>query len=225
MNNAPTCPDTPTPAPAATTDPLLEQQIQHMLVAVEHELRMSLSGTDELNLIKTLQKSPWRLIGDLDFHDTGQLYPVHFLLFHVLYRLRDSLAKNGEKLHISPLRIVIEHQDLVDGNGLPGTMDSLRHFYLDLSQYRMPKEALEQMMNNFWVGHRNAGPDKQEVLLAAKTLGFDSVPDCFLVVKHAFRRAVMQAHPDRGGDTEAIQSLNEAFSVMKAHFSQMMEQS
>jgi S-methylmethionine-dependent homocysteine/selenocysteine methylase len=30
--------------------------------------------------------------------------------------------------------------------------------------------------------------------------------------------AVMQAHPDRGGETEAIQNLNSAFSVMKAHF-------
>jgi hypothetical protein len=28
----------------------------------------------------------------------------------------------------------------------------------------------------------------------------------------------MQAHPDRGGETEAIQNLNSAFSVMKAHF-------
>jgi curved DNA-binding protein CbpA len=44
------------------------------------------------------------------------------------------------------------------------------------------------------------------------------VPTSFEDVKYRFRRAVMQAHPDRGGETEAIQNLNNAFSVLKAHF-------
>ncbi|MGO1692774.1 MAG: DNA-J related domain-containing protein [Marinobacter sp.] len=204
---------------------MLEQQIQHLLVAVEHELRSAVFGIDELNLIKKLQRPPWTLIGELEFHDTQKLYPVHFLLFHVLYRLRDTLAEVGENLTISPMRISIERQDTVGGNGLPGSVDSLRSFYLDLSQYELPEDAIDQMMNNFWAGCQNTGPGKPETLQAAKVLGFDSIPDSFLTVKQAFRRAVMQAHPDRGGDTEAIQSLNEAFSVLKAHFSQMMEQS
>ncbi|MGO1749464.1 MAG: DNA-J related domain-containing protein [Marinobacter sp.] len=204
---------------------MLEQQIQHLLVAVEHELRSAVFGIDELNLIKKLQRPPWTLIGELEFHDTQKLYPVHFLLFHVLYRLRDTLAEVGENLTISPMRISIERQDTVGGNGLPGSVDSLRSFYLDLSQYELPEDAIDQMMNNFWAGCQNTGPGKPETLQAAKVLGFDSIPDSFLTVKQAFRRAVMQAHPDRGGNTEAIQSLNEAFSVLKAHFSQMMEQS
>lgn len=204
---------------------MLEQQIQHLLVAVEHELRSAAFGIDELNLIKKLQRPPWTLIGELEFHDTQKLYPVHFLLFHVLYRLRDTLVEFGENLTISPMRISIERQDTVGGKGLPGSIDSLRNFYLDLSQYELSEDAIDQMMNNFWAGYQNTGPDKPDILQAAKVLGFHSIPDSFLTVKQAFRRSVMQAHPDRGGDTEAIQSLNEAFSVLKAHFSQMMEQS
>ncbi|MGO1500557.1 MAG: DNA-J related domain-containing protein [Marinobacter sp.] len=204
---------------------MLEQQIQHLLVAVEHELRNSSLGIDELNLIKKLQRPPWKLIGELEFHDTQKLYPVHFLLFHVLYRLRDTLAETGENLYISPMRIGIERQDTVGGNGMPGTVDSLRSFYLDLSQYELPEDAINQMMDNFWAGYQSTGPGKPEILQAAKVLGFDSVPDSFLTVKQVFRRAVMHAHPDRGGDTEAIQSLNEAFAVLKAYFNQMMEQS
>ena len=204
---------------------MLEQQIQHLLVAVEHELRSAAFGIDELNLIKKLQRPPWTLIGELEFHDTQKLYPVHFLLFHVLYRLRDTLVELGENLTISPMRISIERQDTVGGKGLPGSVDSLRNFYLDLSQYELSEDAIDQMMNNFWAGYQNTGPGKPDILQAAKVLGFDSIPDSFLTVKQAFRRSVMQAHPDRGGDTEAIQSLNEAFSVLKAHFSQMMEQS
>lgn len=194
-----------------------------MLVAVEHELRSAPAGTDELSLIKKLQGAPWHLIGALEFHDVQKLYPVHFLLFHVLYRLRDTLAEAGENLFISPLRIGIEHQDIVSGTGLPGSVDSLRKFYLDLSQYELPEESVQQMMDDFWEGRSGSGPSTPETLQAAKALGFDSVPDNFHTVKQAFRRAVMQAHPDRGGETEAIQSLNEAFAVLKAHFSQMME--
>lgn len=209
---------------ATASDEILDQHIQHMLVAVEHVLRNSPEGTDELNLIKTLQRPPWRLIGDLEFHDTQKLYPVHFLLFHVLYHLKDTLIENGESLTISPLRIIIERQDTVGGTGLPGAVDSLRKFYLDLSQYKLPEEAIQQMMNRFWSGYQGLGPSKPETLHAARVLGFDSVPDCFNTVKQAFRRAVMHAHPDRGGETEEIQSLNEAFTVLKTHFSQMMEQ-
>lgn len=202
---------------------LLEQQVEHMLVAVEHELRRSPAGLDELRLIKRLQEPPWILIGAVHFHDPVQLYPVHFLLFHVLYRLRDVLAEAGESVFISPLSIRIEQPVAGTTNGLPGTRDHLRDFYLDLSQYELPCDSIQQMMNDFWAGSRHTGPDDTDSLLAARALGFESVPDTFSTVKQAFRRRVMQAHPDRGGDTESIQLLNEAFATLKAHFSRTTE--
>lgn len=221
MNSVTTSETLSQPDPVPASDARLEQQIQHMQVAVEHELRNRPGGTNELNLIKCLQGSPWKLIGPIAFHDPQQLYPVHFLLFHVLYRLRDLLAETGETLHISPMQIGIEYHNVVGGTGLPGSVDSLRNFYLDLSQYELPEETIQQMMDNFWTGRQSSEPTRPEILAAARRLGFDSVPDNFPTVKLAFRRAVMQAHPDRGGDTQAIQSLNEAFAVLKTHFSQM----
>ncbi|WP_417514111.1 DNA-J related domain-containing protein [Marinobacter sp.] len=224
MKSNPTSPERSRPAPLNESAEMLEQHIQHLLVAVEHELRMSPGGIDELNLIKRLQRAPWNLIGDLEFHDPGKLYPVHFLLFHVLYRLRDTVAEAGESLTISPMRIGIDYQNTVSGNGVPDAVDNLRTFYLDISQYELPEASIAQMMDRFWAGHQNSGPTGPEALAAANILGFEAVPDSFSTTKRAFRRAVMQAHPDRGGETEAIQALNEAFAVLKAHFSQMMEQ-
>lgn len=205
------------PGPAAT-DHHLEQQIAHLLVAVEHELRATPSGISELSLIKALQRPPWELLGEVVFNEPERLYPVHFLLFHVLYRLRDQLAEGGESLHISPLNIRLEQQSVVDGGGPPGDIDSLRAFYLDLSQYRLPEEAIHQMMDDFWAGVPGQCPAPSETRAAAETLGFESVPADFPTVKQRFRRAVMRAHPDRGGDTETIQHLNQAFAVLKAHF-------
>ncbi|MBW7470198.1 DNA-J related domain-containing protein [Marinobacter sp. M216] len=208
----------PSDVAAGNNDGTLEPQIQHLLVAVEHELRRAPDGVSELSLIKALQHAPWELIGDVRFHDPEKLYPVHFLLFHALYRLRDLLAESGEILHISPLNIRLRPQDVVGGSGLPDEQDKLREFYLDLSQYSLPEDAIHRMMDDFWAGRPGARPEASETLAAAESLGFDGVPDSFPEVKQRFRRAVMLAHPDRGGDTRSIQALNQAFAVLKAHF-------
>lgn len=208
------------PPRSSEADALLEHQVQHLLVAVEHELRQAPTGINELTLIKVLQQPPWSLIGEVRFSEPENLYPVHFLLFHVLYRLRDQLAAGGESLHISPLNIRLEASNVVGGHGVPDNVDSLRQFYLDLSQYRLPDEAITRMMDDFWSGRAGATPARADILAAAERLGFGGIPDSFPEVKHRFRRAVMRAHPDRGGDTDTIQGLNEAFAVLKAHFQQ-----
>ncbi len=192
-------------------DDCLEQQIQHLLVAVEHELRSAPAGLNELSLIKALQRPPWELLGQVVFSEPEKLYPVHFLLFHVLYRLRDQLSETGESLKISPLSIRIESQSVVGGEGVPDSVDTLRQFYLDLSQYRLPEEAIQQMVNDFWAGAPGQAPAQSEAREAAEVLGFQAVPTDFPTVKQRFRRAVMHAHPDRGGKTDAILHLDQYF--------------
>ncbi|WP_228260784.1 DNA-J related domain-containing protein [Marinobacter orientalis] len=208
---------TQTPDSGAEDD-RLNVQIHHLLVATEHILRQNPAGINELGLIKTLQKAPWELLGTVNFAEPDKLYPVHFLLFHVLYRLRDQLASGGETLTISPLVIRLHRSRVVAGTGLPDQRDELRHFYLDLSGYRMPEESINRMMEDFWAGRSGLRPEPGEIREAAATLGFDGVPAGFDEVKQRFRRVVMRAHPDRGGETETIQHLNQAFAMLKAHF-------
>ncbi|MFO7995332.1 MAG: DNA-J related domain-containing protein [Marinobacter sp.] len=203
---------------SGSQDDRLNLQIQHLLIATEHILRQNPAGMNELAMIKTLQKAPWELVGSVNFAEPDKLYPVHFLLFHVLYRLRDQLASGGETLTISPLVIRLRKTAIVGGTGLPDQADELRNFYLDLSKYTLPEESINRMMDDFWAGRSGYRPEPLETREAAATLGFDDMPAGFEEVKQRFRRAVMRAHPDRGGETEAIQHLNQAFSVLKAHF-------
>lgn len=196
----------------------LESKVQHLSVAIERILREHPQGINELELIKALQRPPWELIGRVNYAEPDKLYPVHFLVFHVLYRLRDQLARSGEALSISPLRIRLSTQDIVSGTGSVGEVDALRAFYLDLSQYQLPEAAILDMMADFWSGRHRRQPARGEVLDAASALGFNDMPASFNDVKYRFRRAVMQSHPDRGGETGTIQELNNAFSVLKAHF-------
>lgn len=201
-------------------DAALEDRIQHLLVAVEHELRSIPAGLSELELIRALQQPPWQLLGEVRFAEPEHLYPVHFLLFHVLYRLRDRLSETRETLDLSPLCIRLEPLPEENGQTTLTGVDNLRAFYLDLSGYRMPAQEIQRMMDDFWAGKTGSVPQPEELLVAASVLGFEQVPDSFATVKQRFRRAVMQAHPDRGGDTESVQALNQAFATLRAHYRQ-----
>lgn len=197
---------------------MLAEQIQHLMIAVEAILRDNHEGLSELALIRCLQRRPWQLLGRVDFSDPSRLYPVHFLVFHVLYRLQDELGSRGEAVSISPLSIRLRAMDVVAGEGPPAHLDPLRAFYLDLSKYDLSEAAIGRMMDDFWSGQTGHRPAPDEALEAAGVLGFDQLPDSFDTVKHRFRRAVMHAHPDRGGDTARVQVLNEAFAVLRRHF-------
>lgn len=201
------------------TSTVLAEQIQHLMIAVEAILRDNDEGFSELALIKSLQRSPWQLLGPVDFSDPSCLYPVHFLVFHVLYRLRDELGQQGESVSVSPLTIKLRTNDIVAGNGSPAKSDPLRAFYLDLSNYDLSAAAIDRMMDDFWSGHTGRRPAPDDALDAAGALGFDELPDSFDTVKHRFRRAVMQAHPDRGGETARVQVLNDAFALLRRYFS------
>lgn len=204
--------------PKDEQDEKLAFQVQHLSVAIERILHEHPVGISELHLIKALQRPPWDLIGPVNYAEPDKLYPVHFLIFHVLYRLRDQLSEYGLALSISPLLIKLTPQDVVSGTGSVDAPDKLRAFYLDLSRYQMPEDSILRMMDDFWSGRFGRQPARGEALEAAAVLGFGEIPTSFDDVKYRFRRAVMQAHPDRGGETEAIQNLNSAFSVLKAHF-------
>lgn len=196
----------------------LAQKVQHLMIAVESILRARPEGISELGLIRALQAPPWELLEPVDFSSPERLYPVHFLTFHALYRLRDELGPQGEQLSISPLLIRLAPSGAVAGPGPLAESDKLRAFYLDLGQYTLSEQTVSQMMDDFWAGRSGCRPAADEVRSAAKTLGFDRVPDQFDEVKYRFRRAVMQAHPDRGGRTEDVQALNEAFGTLRVFY-------
>lgn len=216
-----THPDDPRPQEA------LQSHIAHLQVALEHELRRAPGGLSEYALIKKLQQPPWQLLGVVRFDQPELLYPVHFLLFHTLYTLRDQLAEDGKTLAISAMLTRLENRPeeprhKLSGQSLPAQADSLRAFYLDLNQYRLSTAQIHAMLDNVYAGHRGANDhhDTSEVAAAASYLGYGDrrLPDCFHEVKQRFRRAVMQAHPDRGGSTEQIQTLNAAFAVIRNHY-------
>lgn len=172
------------------------------------------AGLSEHQLIELLREPPHALLPSLRLDDSLGLFQSHFLLFHALYRLRERLWREecGD-LAISPQLIQL-------GRYRPGEAtlchsDPLREYYLDLSQLEQTGEAeLEVLLNGFW-NHVQAADER---LQALAVLELDEAED-FVAVKQQYRRLVMRHHPDRGGEAQRMQALNDAFAVLQRYYS------
>ena len=205
-----------TPAAQGTDKAALSMHIERLCAAAEVILRTHPQGVTELEMIKTLQAAPWNLLEPADFSEPAALYPVHFLLFHALYRLRDDLAAQNESLLVRPLEIRIGPVGAAGKESNPDRYDQLRDFYMDLSNYRLPRSVVDRMLDNFWRGIQQ--PTDQELDRALSLLELNCLPPDFGVVKKQFRRLAMRHHPDRGGDNRRLQQLNHAIAVVRQHY-------
>jgi len=142
--------------------------------------------------------------------DNLALFRSHFLLFHVLYRLRDAWWQaRHHDLRISPLHIACAPWR--PGHDALAEADPLRDYYLDLANLDATGEAeVEKLLADFW--RRFAGADERAAALAV--LGLTDPVDA-ATIKQRYRELVMRHHPDRGGDTRRLQELNEAMAWLE----------
>ena len=197
-----------------------EQQLDELLArlaeAVEAVVRTHPEGLSELALLRTLQRPPWQVLGEIDFNTPAALYPVHFLLFHTLYQWRNRLVAEGqETLEISALSIRL--RPLSGGHSRqPDQADPLQAFYLDLSNHDLAESTINRMLDDFWNGIQR--PLESELSAACHLLEIECPPPDLGTARRQFRRLAMTHHPDRGGSKETLQDLNHAIATIKHHF-------
>lgn len=209
MNDASTAP--------ANARASLVHSLTPMHEAVAALLRTHPEGLSELALLKALQAEPWQVLGKIDFSTPAALYPVHFLLFYVLYHWRDALHREikAETLDIGPMNIRL--RPLIQARtDQPGAHDPLADFYRDLDNLDLTDERVEQMVNNFWRGVQP--PDESRLSRACEALEVPCPPPELPQVRRQFRRLAMRHHPDRGGSTKRLQSLNEGMAVLRHYY-------
>lgn len=181
----------------ATIDDRLRSSIRELL-------EDNTDGFTEYELLKRLGAGNDQIMSDA-FRDQLSIFRAHFLLFHILYGLRDQLwqAQQGH-LSIHPLRIqLFPYCAAQAGLAVP---DSLRSYYLDLTHLEKTSAAqVQEMLNSFFVTLQRS--DGRTQALAALGLQ-DPVEDN--VIKQTYRRLAMRHHPDRGGDTQKLQVINDA---------------
>lgn len=193
-------------------DPRLELSEQAHALLLETP-----AGLSEYALIQLLKERHSSHIPNLPLTDKLVLFRTHFLVFNALYILRDQLwAEQSGALLISPLHI--ELQAYSSGARALSEHDPLREYYLDLNNLRDTDEAeVEKLLTSFWT--RIRGGDEKIAALELFELHEAKHALDLSTIKHRYRQLVSQHHPDRGGNTERLQTINKAMEILQRYYS------
>lgn len=189
-------------------DPALE--LMEQLLDLLHQVP---DGLSEHQLIRRLRAQHCTHIPQLPLADKLVLYRTHFVLFNALYRLRDRLwQERRAHLEISPLLIrLLPWQEGVQG--LTGH-DPLRSYYLDEAHLRDTTERdVEHLLQSFWT-RMHGGEERQAAL---ELFDLDARAD-YATIRLRYRQLVSQHHPDRGGSTARLQSINKAMEILERYY-------
>lgn len=186
----------------------LAEQLHQLLLAAP-------AGLGEYQLIQQLKERHSTHIPHLPLTDKLVLFRTHFLVFNALYNLREQLWGQGRAhLQISPLCIqLLPYQA---GSAELSTHDPLRDYYLDLSQLSDTDERdVEKLLASFWTRMQGG----EEKLAALQLFELDEAQALNLaVIKRRYRQLVSQHHPDRGGNTARLQSINKAMEILERYY-------
>ena len=191
-----------------TFDPAIE--LMEQLLAL---LRQAPAGLGEHQLIRRLRDGHCTLIPNLPLTDKLVLFRTHFLLFNALYRLRDRLwQERSAHLEIDPL--LIRLLPWREGAQALAGHDPLRAYYLDETRLRDTTEAdVAHLLQSFWT--RMHGGEEREAAL--ELFGLDARAD-YPAIRLRYRQLVSQHHPDRGGSTTRLQSINKAMEILDRYY-------
>ncbi|MBD7978129.1 MULTISPECIES: DNA-J related domain-containing protein [Pseudomonas] len=178
-------------------------------------LRETPQGCSEYQLIQMLKARHSTHIPHLPLKDPLVLFRTHFLLFNALYRLRDQLwaAARG---HVSISPLCVQLLPYQAGSQALSEGDTLRDYYLDISHLRDTTEQdVERLLSSFWT--RMQGGDEKRAALELFEL--DQHKALKLAdIRLRYRQLVSQHHPDRGGSTERLQSINTAMDILQRYY-------
>ncbi len=168
----------------------------------------------EYDLIKALQAENAPGFPDESLTQALSLFHMHFLLYHLLYRLQHHLSlKQQGILEIQALQIclypyAVQHKDTLC------LADPVANYYADFRPWHTTtEENVQDKLNYFWTLMATRD-DKQRAL---ETLNLTE-PVTYPQIKQRYRRLAMQLHPDQGGDTAAMQRLNQAFRILEKYY-------
>ena len=178
-------------------------------------LREAPEGISEFQLIQQLKARHSTRVPNLPLTDKLVLFRKHFMVFNELYRLRDQLWGEGAAhLEIGPLQIRLS--PYMQGTQALGEQDALRAYYLDEKHLKETTERdVEKLLESFWT--RMQGNEEKAAALALFEL--EDGPVDYALIKLRYRQLVSQHHPDRGGSTTRLQSINKAMEILERYYS------
>lgn len=148
------------------------------------------------------------------------LFQAHFLTMNALYQLRQRFRQSRTaELSVSPLAIVLQDypKKQYSTTDLSMEAEEVARYYLDWSNFNSASEqSVDELLHSFWHVFVQQG-DKQGAL---QTLGLKE-PVSWNTIKQAYRRLVMQHHPDRDGDPRKFNEIQQAYGELRSYYCSM----
>ena len=137
------------------------------------------------------------------------MFQIHFIVFHALYRLRDRVRKlESNELDLNP--VCIRLLSFTRGDTALAEFDALYDYYMDINNLAETRsEDVDKMLERFWLRLDNSERRTE----ALKELELED-PVSNDIIREQYRRLAMKHHPDRGGETEKLQRINTAVSIL-----------
>ncbi len=154
-----------------------------------------------------------------NFNDGPQrLFQTHFLLFNGLYLLKGELASQrlGLDIGLLEVRVYAMASPSADSVAVDTSREArLSEYYLNWEHFTGATDAsVNELLDNFWRQFGRTLPSVDDRMRALEILQLEEPVD-YGQIKQRYRRLAMQVHPDRGGDTEQLQQINWAMSVLQ----------
>ncbi len=170
------------------------------------------AGLAEYRLLELLNAEALPCFVGSNRHDPLDLFRRHFLLFHLLYGLRDRLRAEGRgdlAIHCLGIVLLPPPATPVPPDAL-APFEPLRAYYLDLDRMReVDRAEVEEMLERFW--RLYAGHQDREEALAVFGLAGEVDPQA---IKARYRRLAREHHPDAGGDPERFRAVQAAAEIL-----------
>lgn len=199
-------------------NPQIDLQLETDLLSI---LSLHPTGIAEHAFLKQLSQAGYAVF--TPSLEPLELFQAHFLLFHILYRLADKWQQAGHgRLVIDCLNIHFRTEsDLDMAHSAQIDLardDSLKRYYLDYQHYRDTQtQDVVDLLDQFWKqlsGVSTANPS--EIEQAKLTLEITEQDEISLEqVNLQYRKLCFIHHPDRGGDTQTFQKINQAAQILK----------
>lgn len=183
-----------------------------LIIPILDILREAREKIGEYDLICKLEQRGFEFPVEDESYNMA-MFKKHFMTMNALYHLQQELFEDGYYLDITALDINI--QPLAGKTEQQAIMDSaeqkVRDYYLDWSHYDATTEAeIEKLLKGFW--DKYFAIDKQADALKVLELGSEATWD---EIKQAYRRLVIEHHPDKGGSSKRFIEIREAYEVLR----------
>ena len=191
----------------------MKSQQQSLMHAIQQLLGEHGEGLSEYELIKRLDSDYPHLYPKPDLSNPLLLFQHHFYLRHCLYCLQQQyleqqqgyLAIGLSHIQLLPIQADSQTQQL-------GQHDALAEYYLDINNLAAETEhSVEALIDGFW-RQLNVQHERPQALKVLGLNGDESAAE----QKQIYRALRQQHHPDKGGDAETFNAIQQAWQCVSS---------